>query len=889
MRKLVAALVCISLMCAYVVPSVAYAAGDDILDAVTGTGGEGESAQGTLDEMGKKKSLEAQRRAARSKYYSEMGRKLYQDLKYEEAEKILEKALEIDPGNKEATRYLSLVRTITNTDRLSTVKDTFSLLKEERKVKIQELILQLQNLYDRGLNHYKAAENPAAKAGSRGKEAMLANSIRDCEAGIEALSRGSEIIRWMPYQVDLSSQKKQVKDLTVKCRSLKRARIAQIEALKKDRAYDEAKTRKAVEADFERKKIRKLLDQCELLFDQRQYIKCERLAKEIRELDPTNAEANRLYYSARANKHLQRDDEIAEVRAEEKISLDERLEEATVPWSYYLVYPDDWEEIKERETLADVDKSEPQWKKDIRRQLDRRVTFEFVDTPLEEAINFLQTLTKVNMILDPAAFSGGGDAQVPITLKVSDMELGLALKWILRLAELDYTLKNEAVFISTPENLAGEVDLKIYDVRDLTESITQFPGPEIVIGAGTAGGSGAGGIGGILTAESSGGTMFEASSLAEMIQTRIKPDSWAAEFGTSIEDRDGRLVVMQRPEIHRLIDQLLRSLRESQTLQVIVQARFLEVRDEFLEEIGVQFTDLPNTLGLEEPMETGGLDMDDDHPTASLVDPAGLLDDTYGGPPPVNRIGLPSGFQTDDTIRSGEARGLYDYRGRTQYFHARNNPFGSRLSTATPMTSPQGAVFQFRYVSGIQVNAILQALTKEENGEELMAPKLTMYNNQRAHLLAAHQRAYISDYNTSGGIYEPVVDTLLEGTVLDVRPTVSHDRRYVTLELRPGNARLTNMRRVNVGGGLINLAIQLPVIEFRSVRTTVTVPDGGTILMSGLMTDSKFDAHDGIPFLSDLPVLGRLFGYDLKQRFKRNLLIVVSAQLILFDEEESKL
>jgi type II secretory pathway component GspD/PulD (secretin) len=97
------------------------------------------------------------------------------------------------------------------------------------------------------------------------------------------------------------------------------------------------------------------------------------------------------------------------------------------------------------------------------------------------------------------------------------------------------------------------------------------------------------------------------------------------------------------------------------------------------------------------------------------------------------------------------------------------------------------------------------------------------------------------------------------------------------------------MRNVAIGGGAINLIVQLPTIEFRSVRTTVTLPDGGTILMSGLMLDNKFDAHDGVPFLSDLPIIGRLFGYDLKQRFKRNLLIVVSAQLILFDEEEAKL
>jgi len=853
MRKLVA-LVGVTLLCAYLAPREAGAADDEILREAGGGEAGPVSAGGRLVEQAKEDSIDAQRRSARSRYYSEMGRKLYGDLKYEEAIKQLERALEIDPSNAEAARYLRLARNVTGV-RLAKVRSTFEILQTSRKVKIQELLLQLRNLYGRGLELYKSAERPEAAEG--GKEALLAASIRDLGDAIEVLDRAGEIIRWMPYDVNLDTQRGQVRDLSAKAKQLRRIRIAALEAVKKAKAIDEAQARKAVERDFEGKKVRKLLDQAEMLYDHQQYEQCEKLAREILRMDPMNGEAIRLHVSSRANKHLKKSANISERRREERITLNERLEEATVPWSHYLVYPPDWEIIKERQTVSEVERDEPSWKKEIRKQMDRRVTFEFVDTPLEEAINFLQTLTKVNMILDPNAFTGGGGADVPITLKVSDMELSLALKWILRLAELDYTLKNEAVFISTPQNLAGEVELKIYDVRDLTEQITQFPGPEIVIG--TGGGGAASGFGPVLTGGGGGSVAFGADSLAEMIQTRIRPDSWAAELGTSIEDREGRLVVMQRPEVHRLIEQLLRSLRESQTLQVIVQARFLEVRDEFIEEIGVQFADETTT-----PL------IDDAHPMAPSES---------------------SGFSHTDTRRPTQRQfgGDYIYTGRTEFIHRRNPAFGSRLNVSTPIASGQGAVFQFRYINGIQANAILTALTKEENGEELMAPKLTMYNNQRAHLIAASQHAYISDYNTSGGIYEPVVDALLEGTVLDVRPTVSHDRRYVTLELRPGNARLTNLRPVTISGLSLNLIVELPVVEFRSVRTTVTLPDGGTILMSGLMLDNKFDAHDGVPFLSDLPIIGRIFGSDLKQRFKRNLLIVVSAQLILFDEEEAKL
>ncbi|MBI3828907.1 MAG: hypothetical protein HY291_05290 [Planctomycetes bacterium] len=99
--------------------------------------------------------------------------------------------------------------------------------------------------------------------------------------------------------------------------------------------------------------------------------------------------------------------------------------------------------------LALNDPEDP-WKAEIRKRLSRHVSFEFVDTPLEEAIAFLDSLTKVNFILDPKA-SAKGDGKIPITLRVADMELETALAWILRLANMEYDLRNQAVFIFRPD------------------------------------------------------------------------------------------------------------------------------------------------------------------------------------------------------------------------------------------------------------------------------------------------------------------------------------------------------------------------------------------------------------------------------------------------------
>ena len=99
-------------------------------------------------------------------------------------------------------------------------------------------------------------------------------------------------------------------------------------------------------------------------------------------------------------------------------------------------------------------KAAPEWEHDFRKHLQRKVSFELVDTPLSETIQFLMTMMKLKMILDPRAVEERGDT--PINLKVTDMSLELALDWILRLADLDYTFKDGAIFISTPEVIARQ-------------------------------------------------------------------------------------------------------------------------------------------------------------------------------------------------------------------------------------------------------------------------------------------------------------------------------------------------------------------------------------------------------------------------------------------------
>jgi len=71
-----------------------------------------------------------------------------------------------------------------------------------------------------------------------------------------------------------------------------------------------------------------------------------------------------------------------------------------------------------------------------------------------------------------------------------------------------------------------------------------------------------------------------------------------------------------------------------------------------------------------------------------------------------------------------------------------------------------------------------------------------------------------------------------------------------------------------------------PFFHVRSVQTQLSVYNGATVVMGGLITEDRKTMEDKIPFLGDLPFLGRLFRSRSEQSIKRNLLVFVTARLV---------
>ncbi|MDZ7815076.1 MAG: hypothetical protein U5N86_03445 [Planctomycetota bacterium] len=279
--------------------------------------------------------------------------------------------------------------------------------------------------------------------------------------------------------------------------------------------------------------------------------------------------------------------------------------------------------------------------------------------------------------------------------------------------------------------------------------------------------------------------------------------------------------------------------------------------DGFLEDIGVQWS---------------GLDRD------TVPDVSGIANNA------------PAGFASDPTKRTG-GWDAYDLRGVIL-----NNTTGNILGlTGVPYQAGEGLNLQYSLLGNFQAEVILNAIQKSHKGVVLLAPRITVFNTQRAYMMVAREEAYIADYEgliaTQAAILDPVIKTFTVGMILDVRPIISSDRKYITIELRPTSATLLAIREfhINTFAWGLDYPVYAPIIQLRKVRTTAVIPDNGIILLGGQIELQHWNVSEGVPFLKNLPIVGRLFSSDAETIEKSQLLIFVNAQIIMFEEIEQQL
>ena len=230
---------------------------------------------------------------------------------------------------------------------------------------------------------------------------------------------------------------------------------------------------------------------------------------------------------------------------------------------------------------------------------------------------------------------------------------------------------------------------------------------------------------------------------------------------------------------------------------------------------------------------------------------------------------------------------------------------GSKLGWVTPLDSaasgiagtsiPTALSIAGAFMDDIEVDFLVEATQGSTTSRVLTAPRLTLFNGQRAYITVGTQEAYIQSWRPivaqQAAAMQPVVAFIPTGTVLDVEATVSADRRYVTLTVRPQVAELLSIASVGfaVGGGTgVGTAsqIQLPNVEVKDLQTTVSIPDGGTLLLGGQRSVKSSEREVGAPILSKVPVINRFFSTRGEIRDESTLLILLKPKIIIQREEE---
>lgn len=686
-------------------------------------------------------------------------------------------------------------------------------------------------------------------------------------------------------------------------------------------------------------KVAQLVDQFNDLLDEERHAEAEVIARQIRELDPESPVTRLVTSKSKFARRMQRNQWIADEKEDGFVRNMQGVDAASIANvndEKPLDFGDKtrWDELSKSrlERLEMQQRHLSPIEMEIQSTLKKPVDVNFNNRPLKEVLDTLASLSGVNIYADPQGLAAEGvtsDTPVNITLTQA-ISLQSALNLILEPLRLSYVIQNEVLRITSEQLRDSNVKPQVYNVADLVIPIPNFiPGYNVGLPSAIREAHNALGYGGsiqpvsmapltVASNDMHGGGQTSASALAQMssygglpqgsrsrpsqalgygadsmggaaladfdtlinlITSTIKPDTWDEVGGPgAIEPfpTNLSLVISQTQDVHEQIADLLEQLRRLQDLQVTIEVRFITLRDDFFERIGVDFD----------------FDVDDNV--------AALPGDDSG---PSVSIGLgPDGNPTPD----------FD-------FSFTQDSFGITAPAFGGFNGANAANFGFAILSDIEAFFLVQAATGSDRSNVLQAPKVTLFNGQQANVSDVSQRPFVTSLIPVVGdfaaAHQPVIVVLSEGTSLGVQAVVSSDRRFVRLTLVPFFSQIGEVEEftfegsttTNTGSNVVDAngdptgdtdnvqrttegtTVQLPTFSFTTVSTTVSVPDGGTILLGGIKRLAEERKEQGVPMLNKIPYVNRLFKNVGIGRDTTSLMLMVTPRIIIQEEEEEKL
>jgi len=485
-------------------------------------------------------------------------------------------------------------------------------------------------------------------------------------------------------------------------------------------------------------------------------------------------------------------------------------------------------------------------------------------------------------------------AEARITLTLNQIPLGEALRYIASQAGLKVKVEPYAVLILPLSEQSNELTTKEYRVPPgfISSSVNvgvsalsqgAYKTAAVTTPAGT----------GKDTQESTGGQLLvNREGAREFLESQGVPFPPGA--SAHFLPQSSRLIVRNTIDNLELVDALVEQANVAGPKQVEIESKFVEITQNNLKELGFDWLLGPFNI-------TGN---------------SGKIVGAGGAPPPANPANFPFPTTNQFPVTAGNRSG--------DFAISANAIDALLLGSGASMVAP-GIFGLAGVMTNPQFQVVIRALNQKKGIDLLSAPRVTTKSGQRAVIEIVREFRYPTVYTppqvpsiTGGGsgtgtvsisVVTPTTPTAFEtrntGVTLEVEPVVGPDGVTIDLNLVPQVVEFEGF--INYGSPIFGIqppatslnpitgvtslltspsvlltenVINQPIFSTRKVTTSVSVYDGSTVVLGGLMREDVQKTEDRTPIIGDIPIVGRLFRTNVDQHIKRNLVIFVTAHLV---------
>ena len=581
----------------------------------------------------------------------------------------------------------------------------------------------------------------------------------------------------------------------------------------------------------------------------------------------------------------------------------------------------------------------------MERKLATPVTVSFKDVPMRQAIDDLRSSYGLNIVFDDPSLQNVSLDRT-VTLQLDNVTLKSTLDLLLKKLTLSYVIHEDHLEITTKENAKGHLIRYTYPVADLVlpvaNSMLAGSGMPVLPGQQGQNGNGSGSLSNLgnggyaptpLNVNSGGYALTSTGGVASgtpmgnpqptsnddptrgpfglpvqkkhYIQTRedaliklitntIAPESWADAGGPGTIDYfplAGALVINETLDIQEQVADLLQALRRLQDQEVAIEVRLITVDEDYYERIGVDFSMDIATNSRNNKFEPALINNvfapNNQFNTAATGAANGLL----GGITPAGTLTPDLSIPIAPNSFSPAAPTFGGYQG----------------------SGVGGLAMGLAFLSDIQVSMFIEAVAGDARSSISQSPRLTLQNGQQSTTTVIENLenlvtgVQLTQLPNGGYALVPQVQPINNEVDLQLSAVISADRRFVRLtpQLNLTNVSISNpapaptpillpiyptANVLDPGNAVVYTQyIQQPQrISSININTTVTVPDGGTVVMGGLKRMSEGRLEYGPPVLSKIPYINRLFRNVGYGRTGTSILIMVTPRIIIQEEEEER-